>query len=55
MNSGANLPGGSATTINNLLPLGNQAPRSQLNARNCLSCHPMVHGSNHPAGARFSR
>ena len=55
MNSGANLPGGSATTINDLQPLGNQAPRSQLNARNCLSCHPMVHGSNHPAGARFSR
>jgi len=55
MNSGANLPGGNATNINNLLPLANQAPRSQLNARNCLSCHPMVHGSNHPGGARFSR
>jgi DmsE family decaheme c-type cytochrome len=55
INSGANLPGGNATNINNLLPPANQAPRSQLNARNCLSCHPMIHGSNHPAGARFSR
>src|SRR6267143_1830295 len=55
MNSGANLPGGNATTVNGLLPLANQSPRSQLNARNCLSCHSMVHGSNHPAGARFSK
>ncbi len=55
MNSGANLPEGDATTINGLLPLGNQAPRSQMNGRNCLSCHALIHGSNHPAGARFSR
>jgi DmsE family decaheme c-type cytochrome len=55
MNSGANLPGGNATTVNGLLPLANQNPRSQTNARNCLSCHSMIHGSNHPAGARFSR
>jgi DmsE family decaheme c-type cytochrome len=55
MNSGANLPTGDATTVGGLLPLGNQAPRSQLNARNCLSCHPLIHGSNHPAGARFSK
>jgi DmsE family decaheme c-type cytochrome len=55
INSGANLPGGMATTINGLLPLGNQAPRAQTNGRNCLSCHPLIHGSNHPAGARFSR
>jgi DmsE family decaheme c-type cytochrome len=55
MNSGANLPNGNATTIGGLLPLGNQAPRSQMNGRNCLSCHALVHGSNHPAGARFSK
>jgi DmsE family decaheme c-type cytochrome len=55
MNSGANLPNGNATTIGGLLPLGNQAPRAQTNGRNCLSCHALVHGSNHPAGARFSK
>src|SRR5882757_1390066 len=55
LNSGANLPSGSATTVNGLLPLANQAPRAQTNGRNCLSCHPLIHGSNHPAGARFSR
>jgi len=55
INSGANLPNGRATTINDLLPLANQAPRAQTNGRNCLSCHPLIHGSNHPAGARFSR
>ena len=55
INSGANLPNGLATTVNGLLPLANQAPRAQTNGRNCLSCHPLIHGSNHPAGARFSR
>jgi len=55
INSGANLPSGNATTVNGLLPLANQAPRAQTNGRNCLSCHPLIHGSNHPAGARFSR
>jgi DmsE family decaheme c-type cytochrome len=55
MNSGANLPNGNATTIGGLLPLGNQAPRSQMNGRNCLGCHALIHGSNHPAGARFSK
>lgn len=24
-------------------------------AKGCLNCHPKVHGSNHPAGARFTR
>jgi DmsE family decaheme c-type cytochrome len=55
MNSGANLLTGDATTVGGLLPLAQQAPRSQINGRNCLSCHPMVHGSNHPAGARLSK
>jgi DmsE family decaheme c-type cytochrome len=55
INSGANLPSGAATTVNGLLQLANQAPRTQMNGRNCLSCHPLVHGSNHPAGARFQK
>jgi DmsE family decaheme c-type cytochrome len=55
VNSGANLPTGDSTTVGGLLPFGNQAPRSQTNGRNCLSCHPLIHGSNHPAGARFSK
>jgi DmsE family decaheme c-type cytochrome len=55
MNSAANLPTAAATTIDSRLPLGNHAPRTQMNGRNCLACHPMVHGSNHPAGARLSK
>jgi DmsE family decaheme c-type cytochrome len=55
VNSGANLPDGNLTTVNGQLPIANQAPRQQMNGRNCLACHPMVHGSNHPAGAKFSR
>jgi DmsE family decaheme c-type cytochrome len=55
VNSGANLPGGNATTINGMLPPPNQSPRAQTNARACLNCHVLVHGSNHPAGAKFQR
>ena len=55
LNSGANLPNGAATTIDGMLPLGSRVPRAQLNARNCLGCHVMIHGSNDPAGARFSK
>jgi DmsE family decaheme c-type cytochrome len=55
VNSGSNLPNGSLTTINGLNPLANQSPRLQMNGRNCLACHALVHGSNHPAGAKFSR
>jgi DmsE family decaheme c-type cytochrome len=55
INSGANLPGGNATTVNGQLPLGNQSPRAQTNARACLNCHVLIHGSNHPAGAKFQR
>ena len=55
LNSGANLPNGTATTINGLLPPGAQVPRAQTNARACLGCHSMIHGSNNPAGARFSK
>jgi len=55
INSGANLPSGNVTTINGQLPLGSQSPRAQLNARACLNCHVLIHGSNHPAGAKFQR
>jgi len=55
VNSGANLPGGNATTVNGQQPLGSQSPRAQTNARACLNCHVLIHGSNHPAGAKFQR
>ena len=55
VNSGANLPGGAATTLNGQQGLANQSPRAQTNARACLNCHVLIHGSNHPAGAKFQR
>jgi DmsE family decaheme c-type cytochrome len=55
INSGANLPNGNATTTNGLTPFANQSPRAQTNARACLNCHVMIHGSNHPAGAKYQR
>ncbi len=53
--SGANLPGGNVTTINGQQGLANQSPPAQLNGRACLNCHVLVHGSNHPAGAKYQR
>ncbi len=55
INSGANLANGNATTVNGLQGLANQSPRAQLNARACLNCHVLIHGSNHPAGTKFQR
>ena len=55
INSGANLPNGNVTTVNGVLPLGSRSPRAQTNARACLNCHVLIHGSNHPAGAKFQR
>jgi DmsE family decaheme c-type cytochrome len=55
VNSGANLPTGAATTLNGQQALANQSPRAQTNARACLNCHVLIHGSNHPAGAKFQR
>ena len=55
VNSGANLPTGNATTINGQQALANQSPRAQTNARACLNCHVLIHGSNHPAGAKYQR
>jgi DmsE family decaheme c-type cytochrome len=42
--SGSGLPGPS-------LPSGSQS----LLGRNCMNCHPQVHGSNHPSGAGQTR
>jgi DmsE family decaheme c-type cytochrome len=53
--SGANLPNGNVTTVNGRLPLASQSPPAQGNSRGCLNCHSLVHGSNHPAGAKFQR
>jgi DmsE family decaheme c-type cytochrome len=55
LNSGANLGGGNLTTVNGINPLANAAARAQLAGRACLNCHVLVHGSNHPAGAKFQR
>jgi len=55
VNSGANLQEGGVTNVNGQAPLANAAARAQLAARACLNCHVLVHGSNHPAGAKFQR
>jgi DmsE family decaheme c-type cytochrome len=55
VNSGANLQNGAVTTVNGINPLANAAARAQVAGRACLNCHVLVHGSNHPAGAKFQR
>jgi DmsE family decaheme c-type cytochrome len=55
INSGANLAGGRVTTVNGSQQIGAAAPRAQLAARACLNCHVLIHGSNHPAGAKYQR
>ena len=55
VNSGANLQSGALTTVNGINPLPNASARIQLVGRGCLNCHVLVHGSNHPAGAKFQR
>lgn len=55
VDSGANLIDGNVTTINGQQPAASLNPRSQANARACLNCHTMIHGSNHPAGSKFNR
>jgi DmsE family decaheme c-type cytochrome len=55
VNSGANLAGGNVTTVNGAQQPGAAAPRAQMGARACLNCHVLIHGSNHPAGAKFQR
>jgi DmsE family decaheme c-type cytochrome len=39
----------------NRLPGGTNADMSRIVGQNCANCHPKVHGSNHPSGARFTR
>ena len=34
---------------------GGAAPSSRIIGHSCQNCHSQVHGSNHPAGARFQR
>jgi DmsE family decaheme c-type cytochrome len=46
---------GNLTTVNGAQAPGNQAPNAQTAGRACLNCHMVVHGSNHPAGAKFQR
>lgn len=41
LTGGGGLPGGSSSPF--------------LLSKNCTSCHPQVHGSNHPSGARLTR
>ena len=53
--SGANLPKGNVTTVNGLQGAANLSPPAQLNGRGCTNCHSIIHGSNHPAGAKFQR
>jgi len=31
------------------------SPDKHLLGKGCLNCHPLIHGSNHPSGARFNR
>jgi DmsE family decaheme c-type cytochrome len=55
VNSAANLQSGGVTTANGQFTAAQAAGRAQLGGRNCLACHALVHGSNHPAGAKFTR
>ena len=54
-NSGANLANGANVQANGNQQYGSINPRAQLGARACLNCHVLIHGSNHPAGAKFQR
>ena len=52
--SGNVLTGGAVTTTLGQQQPGGQSPGNRL-GRSCLSCHVQIHGSNHPAGAKFNR
>jgi len=53
--SGGNLPSGNITSVNGIQGVANQGAPAQLNGRACMNCHSLVHGSNHPAGAKFQK
>jgi DmsE family decaheme c-type cytochrome len=55
VNSGANLANGNVTTVIGLQQPGAAVPRVQMGGRACMNCHVLIHGSNHPAGAKFQR
>ncbi len=55
VNSAANLAAGDVTTVLGQQQPGAAAPRAQMGARACLNCHVLIHGSNHPAGAKYQR
>ncbi len=55
VNSGSNVAAGNATTLNGIQQPGAAGARAQMVGRACLNCHVLVHGSNHPAGAKFHR
>ena len=50
-------PGGHQTPLFNAGQLlgGGGAVNSRVLSRSCQQCHSQIHGSNHPAGARFQR
>lgn len=54
-NSVAAGAGSPAAGLNAANALNGKYLTVQGNARACLNCHVMVHGSNHPAGAKFNR
>jgi DmsE family decaheme c-type cytochrome len=53
------LPGSSLTSTTNAVPAGQTgtmpATSKRMSGRSCQNCHSQIHGSNHPAGARFQR
>jgi DmsE family decaheme c-type cytochrome len=42
-------------TANNTFGAAGVALNSRVMGRSCQNCHSQIHGSNHPAGARFQR
>ncbi len=50
--AGQNLPGGNNTLATTLFL---QNAQLQINARGCINCHSVIHGSNSPGGLYFTR
>jgi DmsE family decaheme c-type cytochrome len=56
--TGANLPtlpGSPGNPPRSPVYPGGAAAGDKMLGQNCMNCHPKVHGSNHPSGARFTR
>lgn len=43
------------STLYDASKLPGGSPAQQLLGKGCLNCHSLIHGSNHPSGARFQR